>query len=318
VKDYENEFHGKVGGSGFTIGIYSKGSVNTSGGFSSHEESLSSVASSHVNNFTDLTTASVNRANQFRNFEVQSESFDKTTSTSFNYLKRTIRNVNTSHVLNFVFRQLVQEYISVTYLHDISILVPALNHTLKSIKLEELGSYLSSIGVNESQTKEIIGDVFQQLNSIYDFQGNCHSMIEIVPRELKKLDPAVITRDKNIVKKIQDLPIIQAKTVFLKRIKRDITNLYDGYEYGGIIMNVTKRVVNTSSAIVDAILSKGSALDCHNEKLREASLKEKELSNKKTELALEIIGNISDPVEKAKHFKEIFVQDQIEIVENED
>ncbi|HEY9114405.1 MAG TPA: hypothetical protein VIN10_06865 [Bacteroidales bacterium] len=302
AQSYESDFWFKGKGSYSTIGIWGQAKASAEGGFSSNSESLSSIVSDQVSNFSEFTTAKTNQSNQYRCYEVKTESFESDTTITMNTNKRKIKNVNTSHVLNFVFRQVVQEYISIISLKNVIVLIPKNNNELIPISISELPHRLKEMGISEKQTKTIVENIYQQLNNIYDYKNEKWSMLELQPIDIEALNfegfkKAAIPRQ------------------FKVSIKKGIKSKYNEQNVEGIILDVTNRVLNTSSAIVDAMIGHGIALDCYNLKLRENSIKELEFYNKKNALALSIVESIEDPIEKAKLFKELFTESDIEEVE---
>lgn len=310
ASNYSNEFEGKVKGSGFTIGVYSKGSASASGSFSSSSESFGTVASEQVSNFSDIITSSTDSSNHSRIYEVTAETYELEKSESLHTIKRTLKNINRTHTLNYVFRQLVQEYVSLIYLYDVTILVPKNSKQLRPIKINELPAYLKSLGVQTKQNAEITADLLQQLSNIVDYDGETHSIIEVVPIELKELKVKDLFGDSQFTNSIGNLKssqsILESKKLFYKRIKKGLKTTYENVEVPGIIINAKKRTLNTSSAVVDSILGPGHALDCWNRKLREANLNTILLNNRKDEMALEIIEAINDPLQKAEFYSKFF------------
>jgi len=318
-KTYESEFWTDVDAKYWTIGVAGKGGVDVEGGFSSKSESISSAVEEMVSSFSEIVTSKANKSNQFRKYEIQTESYSKDISNTFKSVKRTIKNVNTSHVLNYYFRQLVQEYISITFMEGVTIMVPQHDKTLRQIYIGELSTYLKSQGVAIAQINEIIADIYRQLNNIYDYENKRWNLIEIVPRELVKLDLASSIVNLNNLKSVKNLSLTgfpgqESKLTFYKRIKKDIVTKYDGMSINGVIIDVTKRTLNTPSVIVESILGDGQALDCYTLQKRELEIKQKILVNKERELILDIIESIEDPSEKARVLVELKQEKSVESI----
>ncbi len=92
------------------------------------------------------------------------------------------------------------------------------------------------------------------------------------------------------------------------------------YRVNGVILSVEKYTLRTPAVLVDAFLGYGESLDCFNNKLQQEEVKQRQidthkslqsveqetLQQQKMELAMKIIQEISDPIQKAEWFDKLF------------
>ncbi len=110
----------------------------------------------------------VSQSNSSRSVEVNTSTTENVKEGEENSTVREIQNINKSRVLNFVFRQLLQEYISITYLSNIRIAYTnGYMETLRVVDLEDLNSLLEEIIIPseiENVTKEILKSYCKIMN----------------------------------------------------------------------------------------------------------------------------------------------------------
>lgn len=228
--------------------------------------------------------------------------------------------MNKSRVLNLVFRQLQQEFITLTYLNDVSIIFTnGFSEQQRITNLQGLDMFLMDIFENDAtKIGEFKHTLFTYLCSIYDYTGTKVGFIEQISEELSNcIDPTA--------------PV---ETVRYVRKRKDLQQTFHGKTVNGIILSAVSRVTNTPGVIVDALLGQGEALDCYNMRLQDAAAINANLQNEKlakemtlideqkTKLQVEnealllqnqkltqaiaTIDGISDPVEKVKSYKKVF------------
>ena len=219
---------------------------------------------------------------------------------------------NKSRVLNFVFRQLNQELLTLTYLDDVTFVYSnGYEESRKVAKLDGLKQLLTDILQNSSDVTTIYANILNELSSVYDYNGNRQSFIEEVEEE--------------IVDATNPSTTVGTQTYFRK--SASLSQTAEGVTVRGIIKNVTTRVMPTESLVVDSLLGQGEALDCFNlhaqdaeiqrlqfeNQLREKdiTIKEKELDLKTKQLdimqqQIDIIQQIADPNTRADLYKKVF------------
>ncbi|MDR6921232.1 MULTISPECIES: hypothetical protein [Chryseobacterium] len=313
-----------AGGSiGLNLGFLSIGGGGGGQGSNTEGSTFNSSVQTQVSNLVGSVSHHVSKADSMRQIEVNSESSSVRINENEETIVRELENINKSRVLNFVFRQLLQEYFSITYLYDVSfVYYNGFPESKRTVKLAQLPELLNEILVDDSAVNEVKNQVYSYLCSIYDFQGTPSSFIEKVEEKLG-----------NCIN-----PEIPAKTTYYVRKRKGLKQVYKDKSVDGIILDVTHRVMRTPSLVVDALLGQGEALDCYNQNLQGSAVEAAELNNealglqnsgmkssieqsdKRLEIetqkweqeqerisqAMKIISQINDAAEQAKLYKKIF------------
>jgi hypothetical protein len=235
---------------------------------------------------------------------------------------REIVNPNLSRVLNFVFRQLLQEYVSITYLNDIKI---AYNNghpeSFKVVSIEELDDLLNEVLLPEHH-QAVRQMIWHEYHEVENHLGNRQVFLE--EKQTTDFDGSV-------------------RKHFHKRKNLTDTYLYPGADgdmplsVEGVILNVDLNTLRTDSLVTDALLGQGEALDCFNSHAQEAKTQamyldnaNKELQNARQEVenakaqaekqrldnALSTLAAISDPVKRAELMALIFNPQVVNIERN--
>lgn len=235
-----------------------------------------------------------------RKVEVNTERTETETTTDETSTVRVLENINKSRVLNFVFRQLNQQMITVTYLEDVTFYFSnGYPESVKKCGLAELKNFLEEILI-PAKAESTFKDIINSLHNYDDFQGNLKPFVERITHEYEDIfanPPSTIThesynRNSNLLSEIPNTA----------SFSQDGTNI----KVNGVIADVTYRTLPTDSVIVDALLGQGEALDCFNLNLQDAAVKEAQLDNEIKQQAIEIMNQIPDPMQKAELYKKIF------------
>lgn len=282
----------KAGGSaGLNLGFFKIGGGGGGGGSSSTSTTVNQAIQTQVGILVNNTSRHTAKSDSLREIEVNTSTSSTSVSETEKVITRNLENVNKSRVLNFVFRQLLQEFISITYIDDVSFVYSTgFPSQRKSCKLSNLDDMLAEILTNQAAVNEVKNQIYAQLCSLADYQGTQHSLIEKVSQKLQ-----------NCIN-----PDTDAEPIEYVRRKQDLSQTYKGKTVNGIIVDVSHRILRTPSVVVDALLGQGEALDCYNMQLQDAAVVQAGLENKKLEEALQIIGMGEDPVVKANLYQKIF------------
>lgn len=286
--------------------------IDVGGGVESGEtygKSTNESLSEQVSDLEKAVTQHVSSSNSERQITINTETKTSLISETEETIVRQIENINKSRVLNFVFRQLIQEYISITYIEDVSVMFTnGFPESKRVVKISQLDSLLNDILVDATAVKDVRNLIYRTLCNIHDYQEDTHSLIE---KKTEALANCIDNTDP-----VQNLEYV--------RIRKGISMEAEGFKVPGIIKNVKKRTLRTDSVVVDALLGQGEALDCYNQNLQQAAVTETELDNQskeqqitidmekwqqeqeKIEQAIAVINGITDPVEKAKLYKKVF------------
>jgi hypothetical protein len=106
-------------------------------------ESTSATRETYVTATSSAMEKHVTKTSSFREVEVNTTSTTTTTSGTDQTITRQIENINKSRVLNFAFRQLQQEYITITYLKSVRFLYTnGYGETVELVEIPELRALL--------------------------------------------------------------------------------------------------------------------------------------------------------------------------------
>jgi hypothetical protein len=268
------------------------------------------VRSQNVRNVNKALNKSVDKSNASRQVEINTSTQDSSTQSEEISTVREFMNINKSRVLNFAFRELVQEYISITYLNDIKI----------------------GFSNGHPEMDMVVG--LEELNKLLDTHIQPDKHQEIRGRILFDYAKMVMYGDEpstDVPNKVIDF-ILPVKYVnfdkveeFHLRKNRQAGSTYTApngkaYRVNGVILSVEKYTLRTPAVLVDAFLGYGESLDCFNNKLQQEEVKQRQidthkslqsveqetLHQQKTQLAMEIINEIKDPIQKAEWFDKLF------------
>jgi len=230
------------------------------------------------------------QASAKREVSINTESSIKVKQGEETSVVRELENINQSRVLNFVFRQLLQEYITITTLNDVQIMFT--NGYPESdivVGLDDIDTLLEQVLNTPAQIEEVRKNIFIELCNVYDHTGTAVSFIEKVEETLNDciFDTDSVTRS-------------------YVRKKKGLTQEAEGFTVEGIILDVKKRMLRTDSVVVDALLGQGEALDCYNMNLQNQAVIKTDLENKALKQQIDTLEAIADPVERANAYKKVF------------
>ncbi len=276
--------------SGLNIPLFGgKGSASFSG-TSSNGLTMNSVRAQSIKLLTNAISKQVQKSVVSRKLDINTETSTSETSSSETSIIRVLENINKSRVLNFVFRQLNQELITITYLDDISfVYTNGYEETKQVVKIDGLLAMLKSIFVNVTDANNVFKDIVDQYYSVYDYTGTRQTFYEKRTENIYDADTGLVKFTEEYYRKNSSL----AMTV-------------DGITVNGIIKSVENRVLPSDSVIVDALLGQGEALDCFNLKLQDAAVVQANLENEAKQQAIDIIEGLTDATEKATLYKKVF------------
>jgi Big-like domain-containing protein len=232
-------------------------------------------------NVVNATQKHASKASAKRDVQVNTSYEVKEQTGEETSIEREIENVNVSRTLNFVFRQMNQEFITILHLVDVRVAffrVDVVNGvevpTYREATLPQLKSFLAEVIMPDRQ-QEVQKAIFAQVGMILDYRDEPHSFYE--------------------EKELPD------GSKYL-RVLKDLTSTYKDPATGtevvvpGLILAVTKNVMRTEGIVVEALLGQADALDAYSHGLQDEAVQAKHLANAVTQaeidkrsLALKII-----------------------------
>ena len=264
---------------------YSKGSANSS------TNSNSNTRASNVRSLNKALDRHVSSSNSNRQVNVNSTTNETVTQGEEASTVRELINLNKSRVLNFVFRQLLQQYVTITYLSNVRIVYcNGYYESLRMVDIEELENLLEDT-LNADFIDTVRAKLLKHYCTVYNQKDQPINFIEKVTQNLGAC-----------------LGLTETETFW--RIKK---NVADSYTAGGLtltvpgpILNVKTYTLQTASVVADALLGQGEALDCFNNKTQDAAVIAENIKNLEMLQRLEVLEELTEPKQKAEMYKKIF------------
>ncbi|MBL7777043.1 MAG: hypothetical protein JNK66_01970 [Chitinophagales bacterium] len=286
---HEADVH--VEASGLIKSVAVAGSANynfyTSSDVTTHVATVEKTMSS-------LAAASAREANTYRQNQVNTTTQSTTKEGEENSTIRILENTNWSRTLNFVFRELLQEYIIVNTIKDVRILITNGNEYGTMVcNVWDLHNALSTVIV-PTEVNNVHNKIIDQCCKFRNYQGNNVDFLEQVN----------VVRTSCTGGAGVNYPMWQRK----RNINDTIDEGGGGFNIStdGVILSYQRQILKTDSVIVDALLGQGEALDCYNQQLQNAAAIRAQLENAKTELAIDALQQITDPTERIAAYRKAF------------
>jgi hypothetical protein len=270
------------------------------GSMTNQKASVKTVRQESQRKLSRTINKQVQKSTVNRKVEVNTELSETETSSEETSTVRVLENVNKSRVLNFVFRQLNQQMITVTYLEDVSFYFSnGYPESIRKSGLAELKNFLEEILV-ATIVESTFKDIINSLHNYDDFQGSPKPFVEKIAKVYEDIftNPPTNYNHESYVRNSNLLSEIPDTDSF----SQDGTDI----KVNGVIADITYRTLPTDSVIVDALLGQGEALDCFNLHLQEEAVTDAKLNNEIKQQAIDIIAGITDPSEKAALYKKVF------------
>jgi hypothetical protein len=184
-------------------------------------------------------------------------------------ITRQIENVNVSRTLNLVFRQMVQEYISVLHLTDVHIaLYDETAGPYPKYSIRELDRFLDDHFTDSEQTREAVRNgILREFFFVFDYLDRPQQFLERASFEFPQAD----ADGGNLPEQVDYL-----------RVRKDMRQRLEDREFievQGIILSKNVISMRTEGVVVDAFLGQGEALDAYSQGLQAEAVRELILKN---------------------------------------
>ncbi|MGI5291137.1 hypothetical protein ACQEVF_48580 [Nonomuraea polychroma] len=228
-----------------------KGSSNAS-----REELAKNVSSAVAQNAA--------RASSRRDVTVDTTMEAKEEQTEETAITRTLENVNVSRTLNFVFRQMNQEFVSLLHLVDVRVaFFNGFTESRHEVPLAELNQLLD-VYIVEDRRAEVLGTIVGELRSITDHTGTVRDDFVDEPTENRYLR-------------------VNPASTSSYRVGRDGQTI----TVPGVIVAADSHVMRTDGIVVDAFLGRGNSLDEYSTGLQEQEVRARQLDNDRQQAELD-------------------------------
>lgn len=249
-------------------------------------------------NLTNAVSQNAARATSRRDIQVDTSMDTKLEEGEEQAVERTLENVNVSRTLNFVFRQMNQEYVSLLHLVDVR--VAFFNGHAESrdeVPLGELDRLLADC-IRPERVDAVRAGLIAQLQAVKDYRGE--------PRP-------------DFVQVVQDAADNTATAY--ARVNPDFSSAHispDGrtLQVPGVIVGAEEHVLRTDGVVVETFLGEGNGLDAYSAGLQEQAVRAKSAANQLQELeaerlrlALQIVTD--NDAQRMDLYQRMFVRPQI-------
>jgi hypothetical protein len=235
-------------------------SAKVSGGVSGGSQSARQELSKNLTNAVTQNTA---RASSRRDVQVDTSLDVKLESGEEQAVDRTLSNINVSRTLNFVFRQMNQEFISLLHLVDVRVaFFNGHTESRDEVPLSELDRLLAD-SLQPDHIAPVREGILAELRTIVDHSGR---------------------PQPDFIKTVQLTGADGRPSTGYAQVDRDFTTSCtgpDGRErtVPGIIIAADRHVLRTDGITVDSYTGGGSALDDYSSGLQEQAVRAQQLEN---------------------------------------
>lgn len=253
------------------------GSAKVSGGVKGGTASQREEFSKNVSNALQKHSS---KASSKREVQINTSTEVRESSGEETSIVREIENINVGRTLNFVFRQMNQEHVSLLHLVDVRVAFwNGVAESVQEVSLSRLDELLQTCIVPE-KVAEVRDIVLAQLQTVFDHEDGLVEPPLVEERSLGDGDSYL-------------------------RFRKELISTYtdetgNKFTVPGAIVAVTKNVMRTEGIIVDAILGQGEALDGYSRGLQESSVRERRLANEWHEARLDREALARDIVSQEK------------------
>ncbi|WP_254862184.1 hypothetical protein [Halovivax gelatinilyticus] len=252
------------------------GSASASGGVEGGTNAAREEIAKNVSNATSKHAAEASSKRQVEidtDYEISEQTGEETS------IERSLENINLSRTLNFVFKQMNQEFITLMHLVDVRVGftnngfdVRDRSDTLggvdyREVSLPELDALLADV-IDEDHRADVRERIVGELSTIFDYRGDVRSIVEEV-----------------------ELPGSDGEATYL-RVDPDLRTTYTdetGNEITvpGLVLSAETNVMRTEGVVVEALLGGGNALDDYAMSLQDEEVRKRLTENDEREVATE-------------------------------
>lgn len=258
----------------------SDASSNSSGWNNSASYSHTGARTSNINTINNALTKHVQSSNSNRQININTSTTDTARSGEEDITVREIQNYNKSRVLNFIFRQLLQEYTVITALVNLKfVYTNGYPESFTMVDLNNLDNMLTDLiqdGPDPNNKEQYRNEVKCALLKHY-----CN-VLDYNDQEQAFLDHKQVTVGGCLGQWLGQ-NVCPPTTESYWRVLPGLSQTYDptgvNIKVPGVILSVKKQTLLTSSVIADALLGRGEALDCFNQKAQDADSMAAYISN---------------------------------------
>lgn len=240
------------------------GSAKVSGGI---KGGSTSAREEFAKNVSNALQKHASKASSKRDVQINTSTEVRESSGEETSIVRQVENINVGRTLNFVFRQMNQEHISILHLVDIRVAYwTGVGESVDEVSLPRLDDLLER-HVKAEHRASVRDTVLAQVQTVFDHKDQLVNPPIVEKRTLSQTD-------------------------FYWRFRKDATSTYTDQTgvqitVPGVITSVMKNTLRTEGVLVDAILGQGNALDTYSQGLQETAVQKRVLENAAAQARLE-------------------------------
>jgi hypothetical protein len=182
---------------------------------------------------------------------------------------RTLENINVSRTLNFVFRQMNQQYITLLHMIDLEIgfQITGQPETRRVVPLTSLDRLLDEV-IEADSREQVRQQILHQIQTILDFNG------ETVDGFIQEVQAPPVSATE-----------LSADPIHYHRVNRKFMSNYTDaktsmtWQVPGIIIDVNENIMRTEHLYADSFLGLGEALDEYSQGLQKEAIENEQLHN---------------------------------------
>jgi len=250
------------------------GSASVKGGV---KGATNSAREEFSKNTSNATNKHAQKASSKREVEVNTNYEERETIEREKSIERELENINVGRTLNYVFRQMNQEFVTILSLVDVRVaFFNGFPETKKEVALHELDRLLEEYIVSEKR-KDVRQDIRNSLGNIVDYQGKLHNDF---------IEERSVGDDSYL------------------RVRKEKTSTYidpaseTEIEVPGIVLSATKNVLRTEGVMVEALIGSGEAVDRYSGRLQELEVERREAEVNKEKAKAEQASLASEAIRK--------------------
>jgi len=271
-------------------------SSNSGGQSNSYGYSNTGTRASNLNVLNSAINNCVQSSNASRQMNVNTTTVDTADSGEEDVTVRVIQNVNLSRVLNFTWRQLLQQYTTITWLSGLKFAYTnGYPGSYSVVDISALPNMLQDVLSSQQCIDTVMCQLLAPYCNVLDYTDTPQQFIEAIT--------------VNVGGCLQQwLPQCSTKTELLWRVNKALQMTYSDDDVNltvnGVILSVTNQTLYTDSLICDALLGAGEALDCFNQNAQNASNMADYIRN------LQAMQRLEDSIQTTANNEDIVTQQQ--------
>jgi hypothetical protein len=276
------------------------GSAKVSGGASGEYQS---GREQFARQASEATRDHAAEASSKRELSVTSSSEKTVTSGSEALVERTITNVNVRRVLNFVFRELNQTYITKLHLKEVRVgFTNGRSGSWREVPLSGLRQILEET-LKAEHRDTVAQRILKAAGIVFDSTDqavNCLELVTIDPDGTGITATAAATDPTD-----GEFPPPTERTYYRFR-RGPLDQAASDNPVDGVVLSEQQITMRTDSVIVEALLGQADALDDYAMEIQAAAATARTLDNRRHALLLDTLAAVADPKERAELAAKLF------------